>query len=171
MLGSTSVTVTPDTVDPWTLSVLQSCDDVQRGTWQSAGAVEVSLNTGAVRLFHELDFDVSPGTAVGDHPALVYHSGTVEMHPILEGQLWTDPDSDLPDVLEVRVRFHNGPEQLQSFDVSGGNAPGTPGSERNPLTIKTCHLLQPSVSLLVQSSPHGKSWDFFWFPCFKWVRC
>lgn len=50
----------------------------------SVGGAVVSANTGAVRLAHQLDFDLSPGTEVGGSPALVYNSDTASVRPIVE---------------------------------------------------------------------------------------
>src|SRR5262249_24694615 len=43
----------------------------------SVGEADVAPNTGGLRLSIPLDFDLSPGTAVGGSPALVYNSDTV----------------------------------------------------------------------------------------------
>ncbi len=56
--------------------------------WLPAGPLsEVSPNTGALRIAHALDFDASPGTAVGWSPHLVYNSDTVDPRPVIEGRV------------------------------------------------------------------------------------
>ena len=63
----------------------QRRDEVRDATWVAAGpSGAVSVNTGAVRLEHELDFDQSPGTSVGRDPHLVYNSATVNPRPVIE---------------------------------------------------------------------------------------
>ncbi|WP_439625042.1 RHS repeat-associated core domain-containing protein [Gemmata sp.] len=72
--------------DPGAFTAGQRRDERDDATWVPAGpAGEVSPNTGAVRLWHALDFDRSPGTGVGRDPHLVYNSATADPRPVIEG--------------------------------------------------------------------------------------
>ncbi|HEY1190028.1 MAG TPA: SdrD B-like domain-containing protein, partial [Gemmata sp.] len=66
----------------------QRRDEVDNATWVPAGpSGEMSVNTGAVRLWHALDLDRSPGTGVGRDPHLVYNSATVNPRPVIEARV------------------------------------------------------------------------------------
>jgi 5-hydroxyisourate hydrolase-like protein (transthyretin family) len=81
----------PVTVAPGEVTGLQAWQrrsERDNATWVPAGPDgEVSPNTGAVRLFHPLDFDASPGTAVGRDPHLVYNSDTADPRPVIEAAI------------------------------------------------------------------------------------
>src|SRR5262249_57913418 len=72
------------TVGPWRATADRRSNDPQRAELVPLGEAAVAINTGGLRLSDALDFDQSPGTAVGRDPALVYNSDTVDVHPIIE---------------------------------------------------------------------------------------
>src|SRR5262249_51459694 len=74
------------------------------------GLAEVTADTGAVRLRHELDFDLSPGTSVGRDPALVYNSSTVNVRPLVETELRTPVETPLPFAVEAQLFWGWGEE-------------------------------------------------------------
>jgi len=61
----------------------------------SIGEAQIDLHSGALRLTHALDFDLSPGTDVGGSPALVYNSD--RYLPVIKITMATDPELPLPD--------------------------------------------------------------------------
>src|SRR5262245_14763852 len=68
----------------WSATGLHRATAVERAELIDFSHAQVAPNTGDARLVVPLDFDRSPGTAVGGHPALVYDSATVAPRPILE---------------------------------------------------------------------------------------
>ena len=83
--GESATTASLATVQNLTYAgSVQPTHDVAQGDLIALGEAGVDLNTGSLRLSHALDFDRSPGTAVGGDPALVYNSATVSARPILE---------------------------------------------------------------------------------------
>jgi RHS repeat-associated protein len=93
-------------VDPWTITgAVQGnrSNDPARAFLLPLGEASVDLNQGALRLSHALDFDQSPGTAVGGDPALVYNSATVNVKPVVQFQIQTDPDPVAPKATDVKV--------------------------------------------------------------------
>ncbi len=91
VVGSGATPATPpDTLATWQIWAGQRRDERDASTWVSAGpSGQVSTNTGAVRIAHELDFDRSPGTSVGLDPTLVYNSSTVSPRPVIEARFGT----------------------------------------------------------------------------------
>jgi len=70
----------------------------------------VAMNTGGVRLSQVLDFDQSPGTAVGGDPVLVYNSDTVQVRPIIEVQLGTQAPPGVPQDITVQLTWDGVPQ-------------------------------------------------------------
>src|SRR5262249_26055979 len=107
----------------WKAQGLQRTDDPERALLLPAGEAAVDLNPGALRLAQPLDFDRSPGTAVGGSPALAYNSATVDVRPILEldlGGILQTPAAERIDVQLTWgwdtaplgwVSFHRGDQQ------------------------------------------------------------
>src|SRR5262249_19773562 len=85
----------------------QRSQDPARGLLVPLGEVSVALNQGGLRLSHGLDFDQSPGTAVGGEPALVYNSGTVGVRPIVQAVLALDPDRGRPATIQARLTWND----------------------------------------------------------------
>ncbi|WP_162542163.1 SdrD B-like domain-containing protein [Gemmata obscuriglobus] len=102
------------------LDTTQRTSDPDRGDWVQLGTAAVSLNTGAVTVSHPLDFDLSPGTAVGRSPSLVYNSGTVDVRPTAEFQL-TGLGEASPSGISVTTSWADRKEQpAVTFAVTPG---------------------------------------------------
>ena len=71
----------------WSLSGGQLTNSPTAAEIIDLGQAQVALNTGGLRIDQPLDFDQSPGTAVGGDPTLVYNSDTVDVRPIIQAQL------------------------------------------------------------------------------------
>ncbi|MCE9567335.1 MAG: RHS repeat protein [Planctomycetes bacterium] len=95
--------------DPDVFLADQRRDERDNATWVSAGPMsQVSENTGAVRVSHQLDFDQNPGTTVGRDPHLVYNSATVNPRPVIEG---TIPMTATPGAIAVVTLTWDGVDQ------------------------------------------------------------
>src|SRR4051794_11384160 len=78
------------------------------------GPENASTNTGAVWLSVGLDFDLSPGTAVGGDPALVYNSDTVQPRPVVEARLTGLDDGS---VVRLRLTFNGVVQDWVTFAI------------------------------------------------------
>ena len=88
------------------------------------GEASVNLVTGGLRVSQPLDFDLSPGTAVGGSPNLVYNTDTVNVEPILPVTLTTDSNDPVPSELEAQLTWNNGtPQPWVTFSTTG-HSPG-----------------------------------------------
>jgi len=77
----------------------------------------VSLSTAS-------DFDQSPAPASAATP-LVYHSGAVDVRPILEVTFPTDSGSSLPTQIQAQLTWNNGtPQSWVTFATTGHSAGG-----------------------------------------------
>jgi hypothetical protein len=183
LVMAATASITEPGPDAWYFTAAQRRDGVD-ATWLPAGSAEVSQNLGDVRLFHSLDLDLSPGTSVGGEPALVYHSGTVDVRPVVEGVVVTDPLAGLPDTLEVHFTFAGGPEQVTTFGVPEGALWGEPllvsarpddpvtatgvyawtmyvVAKQGPAVVSTTDTLEGLAYAVVRdngSSPFGDGW-------------
>jgi hypothetical protein len=108
----------------WSATGQQSLTDFLRGTLLAYGVADVLPNTGAIRLAHPLDFDKSPGVAVGRYPALVYNSETVNPQPILEAFLTSAPSDGVPSSIQVQLTWNNGTAQPWVTFSTTGHAAG-----------------------------------------------
>jgi RHS repeat-associated protein len=114
------------TVSAGGLSGTTRDNDPALGEELVVGREQVALDTGGLRTAIPLDFDRSPGTAVGGDPALVYNSDTVDARPIVEAVLTTDPAGPTPTSIQARLTFGvGGPTPWVTFDTTGHN-PGDP---------------------------------------------
>src|SRR5260370_38010623 len=88
------------------------------------GETSVDLTQGAVRISHALDFDQSPDTDVGGNPALDYNSGTVNVRPVIQIPLQTDPNTGNPGLSQVSIQLtFNGVQQsAQNYTISNYQA-------------------------------------------------
>src|SRR5262249_45355236 len=76
---STTFSSTATVSGAWTVigsQTLAPSNDPDREFLLSLGEANVDLNQGGLRLAHDLNFDVSPGSGAGGNPALVYNSAT-----------------------------------------------------------------------------------------------
>src|SRR5438034_574294 len=69
---------------PSITSAVQRVTDPEQGLRTQFGTASVAPNTGGFIITHPLDWDKSPGVAVGRSPALVYNSETIDVRPIIE---------------------------------------------------------------------------------------
>src|SRR5262249_44745052 len=81
-------------------------------------------DTGGLRLAHPLDFDLSPGTAVGGDPALVYNSDTVSVRPIISAFIASGPDDPVPLDIQARLKWDDRPWQDWVTFSTSGHGPG-----------------------------------------------
>jgi YD repeat-containing protein len=95
----------------WGLLGRQRSVDPDRGLLVGVGEATADLNTGSLRLLHPLDFDLSPGTAVGRDPALVYNSATVDVRPVIELVVVNPQQEVKPVALRVALQWDDGPWQ------------------------------------------------------------
>jgi YD repeat-containing protein len=87
------------------------------------GEAMVFPGTGAVSVAQPLDFDLSSGTNVGD-PSLVYDSGAVDVRPLIQIQLATNPAYGVPTAIALDLIW-NGTNEGTTFTPSGGTAGAT----------------------------------------------
>src|SRR5207237_6478837 len=80
--------------------------DPQRGLLVPVGEAQIDVQQGALRLSHSLDFDQSPGTSVGGDPALVYNSATVNVRPVVQLEVQTDPFGAAPVQAQVQLTWN-----------------------------------------------------------------
>jgi RHS repeat-associated protein len=88
----------------------------------AVGEASVAPNTGGLRLSTDLDFDLSPGTAVGGTPALVYNSDTVSVRPILPVTLTT---TLVPTSIDMQLTWDGTPQGTYTYSTSGHSANDT----------------------------------------------
>jgi hypothetical protein len=93
-------------------------DDPQRALLLPIGEATADINQGALRLSHTLDFDQSPGTAVGGDPALVYNSATVSVRPVVQVQVATDPQGTAPTQAVVVLSWNGVAQAPVTFPLS-----------------------------------------------------
>ncbi len=116
--GSTAQASTTIAV-PGAVAADSRSQDPQSALLVPVGEATADLNSGGLRLSHSLDFDQSPGTAVGGDPALVYNSQTVAVRPIVEVNLATDPQQPLPASVQVRLTWNGVSQGWVSFSTAG----------------------------------------------------
>jgi hypothetical protein len=116
------------TVEPWAKVGLwreqtyHRTNDPQRAGLVPLGEASLSPNSGGLRVSDGLDFDVSPGTAVGRDPALVYNSDTVDVRPVLQVELPplpNLPDGARPQSFRVWLQFDGRPWLETDFSAAG----------------------------------------------------
>src|SRR5262245_22307384 len=107
----------------WSATGLQRLTDFPQATTVPFGTAEVLPNTGAIRVVQPLDFDKSPGTAVGGNPYLVYLSETASPQPILEAVVASDPGDAVPTSIQVQLTWNGGaPQSSVTFSTTGHSA-------------------------------------------------
>ena len=87
---------------------------------------DLDVTTGAVRLSQPLDFDQSPGAAVGGDPALVYNSATTDARPIIEALVNTNPTAGLATSIQLNLTWPAGgtAQGNVTFTPNGTDSPG-----------------------------------------------
>src|SRR5262249_39545504 len=94
----------------WTLDAARRSEGFDEGYQQSFGPASVALNSGALLLAQQLDFDLSPGTASGRDPLLVFNSGTLEVRPVIQADLKGAAGVETPSELEVQLVWNGQPQ-------------------------------------------------------------
>jgi hypothetical protein len=94
-------------------------NDPQRVFLLPIGEATVDLNTGGLRLSRQLDFDQSPGTAVGRNPALVYNSRTVNVKPVVEATLDDSCGTSAPANIMAQLTWNGTAQGWVTFSTSG----------------------------------------------------
>jgi RHS repeat-associated protein len=89
------------------------------------GEAQVAVATGGLQLTQPLDFDLSPGTAVGLNPALVYDSDTVAVRPILTTYLYTPASGSVPGSITLQLTWNGTAQGAVNFSTSGHSAGDT----------------------------------------------
>jgi YD repeat-containing protein len=116
---------TATVVAPWGILAAASGErdgggnDPERQFLLPIGEAQVDLNQGALRLRQPLDFDQSPGTSVGRDPALVYNSATVNVRPIIQVAVQTDPLGPVPVQAQVQLTWNGVNQGTVPFSASG----------------------------------------------------
>src|SRR5262249_8855578 len=94
------------------------------------GAVSISPLTGNVHLDNPLDFRQSaPSPSLDDSPlnavqlSLVYNSDTVNVQPIIQATLASDPHGSVPTQIQAQLTWNNGtPQSWVTFAATGHSA-------------------------------------------------
>jgi hypothetical protein len=133
--------------------------DPDRAGLQTLGEATVDLNQGALRVSHALDFDQSPGTDVGGNPMLVYNSGTVNVRPIIQLEIQSDPNGSNPKATQIAVQLtFNGVQQTtQNFTIGTYTAGAVflVGVEvASPLTATGVYNWSAAVTVTLSNSTH-----------------
>jgi YD repeat-containing protein len=124
--SSTATVVVSSSPSTWAITGQQRLNDPEQATSLPFGLVTVYPNTGTIQVVHPLDFDLSPGASVGGNPALVYDSATVNLSPILEASLTSDPAGSVPSEIDVQLTWNNGtPQSWVTFSTTGHSAGDT----------------------------------------------
>jgi PKD repeat protein len=119
---TTQATSVATVVVPWGIlggGTGQVADDPTGAFLVPVGEAAVDLNQGALRLRHALDFDQSPGTAVGGNPALVYNSSTVQVRPVIQLEVQGDPNGLAPTQAQVQLTWNGTPQAPVLFNTAG----------------------------------------------------
>jgi YD repeat-containing protein len=95
-------------VFPGSAQTQQLSSDPVQGLLLPVGQAQLSPNSGELQTTQALDFDQSPGTAVGRNPALVYNSGTVDGRPLVQLRIQGDPAAPVPDSIQVWFTWNMG---------------------------------------------------------------
>lgn len=98
----------------WTFTDIHRTNGLGEGHSVSTGPsglgnADVLVGTGDIRLTHPVDLDASPGSDVSGNPELVYDSGTVNVRPIIEGQLSNAITAIKPTSVAVRLWWNGKP--------------------------------------------------------------
>jgi PKD repeat protein len=102
-----ALTGTATVTAPWAAlgTAGSETDDPERAFLLSEGEATLDLAQGALRLSQPLDFDQSPGTAVGGDPALVYNSATVDVRPVVRLLVAGDPSAPAATQAQVTLTW------------------------------------------------------------------
>jgi RHS repeat-associated protein len=112
--------IQPPAAPPWSSTAGERRNDQDLGVHVPLGEAEVTPDTGGVRLRQALDFDQSPGTAVGSDPALVYNSDTVSVRPIIETAL--TGGSVVPTSIQAQLVWNGLAESPVTYNVTNPTA-------------------------------------------------
>src|SRR5207249_3514094 len=107
--GSTTSTASTALVEgPWAFisAAAVTGADPQAGFLRPIGEANVDLYQGALRLSQALDFDQSPGTSVGGSPALLYNSATVNVRPVVQLEVQTNPFGAAPVQAQLQLTWN-----------------------------------------------------------------
>src|SRR5262249_28672369 len=85
------------------ISAIVRYNDPQLVDLVPVGEAQLDANLGAVRISQPLDFDLSPGTAMGGNPSLVCNSATIAVKPIIA--VLVTPDTGLGSVTMLKVQL------------------------------------------------------------------
>jgi YD repeat-containing protein len=119
---STTFTTTATVSGAWTVTgtaLAQRSDDPDRAFLMPLGEANVDLNQGAVRLSQALDFDLSPGNGVGGSPALVYNGAVVNVRPVIQLTVQSNPSGPMATTAQVAWSFNGVAQPTQTFSTSG----------------------------------------------------
>lgn len=123
--SSTKTVVVNTSPTTYAITGQQRTSDVDQGLLIPFGAAWYSPQTGDLRAAHPLDFDQSPGTAVGGDPFLIDNSDSVSVKPILEATLASDPAGAIPSQIQVQLTFNGVTQSWVNFSTTG-HAAGEP---------------------------------------------
>lgn len=102
--------------------MLPTPDDPRNPPLVTLGEANVDINLGAVRLSEPLDFDISPGTAIGGNLALVYNSATVNVEPIIPVAIAPNSLYGTLEEIEAQLTWNGGTaEPAVTFTPDGPN--------------------------------------------------
>jgi RHS repeat-associated protein len=118
----TTGTATADVMGAWSLDTNDSgarSNDPSGVFLLPIGEATVDLNQGALRLSHGLDFDQSPGTDVGGNPALIYNSATVNVRPVIQLAVQSDPNGTMATQAQVQLTWNGTAQSPVTYSLSG----------------------------------------------------
>jgi len=103
--GSVQITITDSSVTTWTVTGGPRVTDPLQGARLPFGDASIGLQAGDFSVSH--GFDYGRGGAVFEQPALVYHSDSIGIKPVLEVTVAT-PGNDAPTNSEARLTWDGG---------------------------------------------------------------
>jgi RHS repeat-associated protein len=115
------------TIADFSVSAQQRTNEANQAQWLPLLEGQVAPNTGSLRLQQALDFDQSPGTAVGGDPALVYDSSTVDVRPLVETTLTPGANQAAPTAMQLDL-YLDGGSSSQTFTPDPAKPLPTGGS-------------------------------------------
>jgi RHS repeat-associated protein len=191
---SVSVTSTAIVIAPWTVAASgplvpgSRSADPDRAMLVPMNEASVDLGAGSVRISQPLDFDQSPGTSMGGDPALDYNSADVNVRPIIQMYLQSDPNAGnpVPTQYSVAWTFNGVVQATQNFTVSGYQAGALyqlavqvgsavtasgvyPWSATITVTLSNNTTVQTNASgyvpvAVLDTSPYGPGWSIDGIP-------
>jgi hypothetical protein len=100
MSGNATLTINHTTPTGWPVWGDQLTKDAVQGCNCGSGMVDLNPQTGAVQVSQGFDLGLSAGSG---ETALVYDSGSVDVHPVLNATLTSDSSGPVPSSISVQL--------------------------------------------------------------------